>query len=124
MNVSFFDDGVVDAMSKVVSASLPFLAVGMAVNMPLWYDVVVSLIGAVALGALIVRIVILSMNRRKPVSGGSINRVVSGLLSLPYALALSSVIMMAFGVDAGVGLWIAGLFALLSVAGEAARKGG
>lgn len=115
-----FDDGVADAMSKVVAASLPFITVGLMKEMSVWYAVVVALIGAAALVALVVRVIALAMNKCEPTPGGLLQKLIGNLLSFPYAVALSSTIAIAFGIDAQVGLSFAGLLALLVVAGEVA----
>lgn len=118
--MKIFDDGVADAMSKVVAATLPFITICLMTELPVWYSAVVFVIGVIALVALIVRVIALVMNKCKVAPGGFLNKVIGDLLAFPYAVALSSTIAIASGIDAQVGLSFAGLLAVLVVAGEIA----
>lgn len=104
---------------KVCAAMLPMITVGMiGGQIGLGWGRVVAWIaacvGVIAMVALIFRVASASRNSE----GGSsvVVGIVSELLALPYALMLSGLIAMLFGIDASYALWIAAAFALLEVA--------
>ena len=104
---------------RVCAAMLPMITVGMiGGQIGLGWGRVVAWIaacvGVIAMVALIFRVASASRNSE----GGSsvVVGIVSELLALPYALMLSGLIAMLFGIDASYALWIAAAFALMEVA--------
>lgn len=107
-----FKDRVVDSASKLLSAMLPVITIGMlGMRGLLWISVT---IGVFSLGVMITRSVLILKKKTAVSDSSAFAKVVWNLLGLPYALALSSLILMVNGMDASMGLWLAGLL----VAGE------
>jgi len=107
--LSLFKDVVVDSASKLLSAMLPLITIGMlGMRGVLWISVT---IGVFSLAVMITRSVLILKKKTAVSDSSAFAKVVWNLLGLPYALALSSLILMVNGMDASIGLWLAGLLA-------------
>lgn len=98
-----------DSAAKLLSAMLPLITIGMlGMRELLWISVT---IGVLSVAVMITRIALI-LKKKIAVSDSSVfARIVWNLLGLPYALVLSSLILMIKGMDVSIGLWIAGLLA-------------
>lgn len=96
--------------SKITAGVLPFIALGFIGDTLILY---ISLsIGTAAVIGLISSIVLRKKLRKHQSS--KLIRVFDQDLSFPYAMALSSTILICNGIDAGIGLWFSlALFVLI-----------
>lgn len=99
-----------DACFNISIATLPFITIGMFGN------VTIRNISC-AVGVIFLLAGIFSVLFRKHLKDPPfrLDEMIGNLLSLPYAFALSSVIMIVFGFNASSGLWVALFLALLSI---------
>lgn len=104
-----FKDVVVDSAAKLLSAMLPLITIGMlGMRGLLWISVT---IGVLSVAVMITRITLILKKKIAVSDSSAFARIVWNLLGLPYALVLSSLILMINGMDVSIGLWIAGLLA-------------
>lgn len=118
MWMKIFEDDIVNGAAKLLCATIPLFTLGFMGNTTLLY--VSGAIGVVALIVMAARIPsILGKNSSEKDTGKKgelFAKAVGELLGLPYALALSSLIAMAHGIDASIGIWIGGFIAMGQIA--------
>lgn len=109
-----------DTCSNIMVATLPFITVGMLGNPVVLYI-------STAVGGIFLIGFLYSLISRKCISAtlsDKMAQIIRDLLSLPYAFALSSVILMSRGINADEGLWFALFLAIVDiVAGILPDKG-
>lgn len=112
--IHIFEDSIAEGTAKLMAASMPFITIGLLGNPTVTYISVAT--GLVAMIALIIRVSLLMANKRGITRDNIFNNIIGDLLSFPYAIALSSAILMTNGIDATSGLWFAGILGVMETA--------
>lgn len=112
--IIFFKDAAVDSAAKVLFAMLPLITIGMmGMRLLLWLSVAVGVLSCLVM---IIRIVLILKKKQSFQKNSTFAKVIGNLLGLPYALVLSSLILILNGIESSLGLWIAGCLALCEIA--------
>lgn len=110
MITEIFKDSLADEAAKVLTATLPFITLGMLGNE--WMAYISCAIGIIAMVVLAVRFFTLLKDRTKVRKVELLDKAVGDLLSFPYSMTLCAAILMQAGIDAVYGLWFDGLLAV------------
>lgn len=105
--------------AKIMVASLPFVVIGMFGHQVCMN--IAAVVGVLALVCFVVRIVMLAVGREAVAIAG-LDSAVNEVLSLPYAIAISSMIVIDKGLEGESGLWLAAVLAVLIVLSNVVRK--
>lgn len=108
----FKDDSYTSMFFKIMTASLPFITIGMLGNRLVMY--ISCAVGGLALIGGIARL----CSKSECSYRTELSRDVDEILQLPYAIALSSCIASAFGIKAEMGLWFALALSVFIVLGN------
>jgi len=99
---------LISLFARILIATLPFITVGMLGSPVVLYSA--TAVGVAALAGMVVCICLYMKKKTWAVASSSLRGTVNDLLSLPYAMALSSVIPRVVGIDTTAGLWLALIF--------------
>ena len=95
----FFDDSIANATGKIACATLPLITLGAIYNDTI--EIIACTIGMIAMIVLAARITML-FGKKEPEIIANLDKTVSDLLALPYALFLCSSILLISGISAAV----------------------
>lgn len=112
------EDNTVNGAAKLLCATIPLYTLGVIGNTTLLYvSMAIGVVAVIAMAARITSIFGKGSSEKSTVEKGELfAKAVGELLGLPYAMALSSLIAMAHGIDASIGLWIGGFIAMGQIA--------
>ena len=108
MITEIFKDSLADGAAKVLTATLPFITLGMLGNE--WMAYISCAIGIIAMVVLAVRFFTLLKDRTKVRKVELLDKAVGD--PFPYSMTLCAAILMQAGIDAVYGLWFGGLLAV------------
>ena len=89
----FFDDSIANATGKIACATLPLITLGAIYNDTL--EIIACIVGLIAVIALAARITMM-FGKTEPKVIANLDKTVSDLLALPYALFLCTLIILCF----------------------------
>ena len=95
----FFDDSIANAASKIGCATLPLITLGAIYNDTI--EIIACIIGLIAVIVLAARITMM-FGKTEPKVIANLDKTISDLLALPYALFMSSTILLISGISAAV----------------------
>lgn len=95
----FFDDSIANAAGKIACAMLPLITLGAIYNDTI--EIVACIVGLIAAIVLAARITMM-FGKTEPKVIANLDKTVSDLLALPYALFLCSTILLISGISAAV----------------------
>ncbi|MGM9847896.1 MAG: hypothetical protein ACI31F_08085, partial [Muribaculaceae bacterium] len=89
----FFDDSIANAASKIGCATLPLITLGAIYNNTI--EIIACIVGLIAVIVLAARITMM-FGKTEPKVIANLDKTVSDLLALPYALFMCTLIILCF----------------------------
>ena len=113
MKIISNDDGYSDALSTAMIATIPFITIGIADHPVVLYA---SSVSVILLFCSFMARLIITLKKPETVRPAAWLTELVSLLQLPYATALSSLILINEGIEMAFGLWFSLAYAIVATA--------